>query len=70
MTGGVVAGAAVPEGAAVDGEVGGRRADDGLIGDGAEVVLAGGLGLAAVSVGANPEVDMDQATGVVRVCWN
>ena len=70
MTGGVVAGAAVPEGAAVDWEIGGRRADDGLVRDGAEVVLAGGLGLSAVSVGANPEVDMDQATGVVRVCWN
>ena len=50
MTGGVVAGAAVPEGAAVDWEIGGRRADNGLIWDGAKVILAGGLGLSAVAV--------------------
>ena len=50
MAGGVVARAAVPEGAAVDWEIGGRRADDGLIRDGAEVIFAGGLGLSAVGV--------------------
>ena len=50
MAGGVVAGAAVPERAAIDWEIGGRRADDGLIRDGAEIVLAGGLGLSAVGV--------------------
>lgn len=45
-----MAGAAVPEGAAVDREIGGWRADDGLIRDGAEVVLAGGLDLSVVGV--------------------
>ena len=70
MTGRVVAGAAVPEGAAVDREIGGRRADDGLIGDGAEVVLAGGLGLSAVGVGTDPEVNVDQSIRVVRICSN
>ena len=70
MTGGVVAGAAVPEGAAVDGEIGRRRADDGLIGDGAEVVLAGGLDLSVVGVGTDPEVNVDQTIRVVCVYWN
>lgn len=50
MRGGVVARAAVPEGAAVDGEIGGRRANNGLIRDGAKVILAGGLGLSTVGV--------------------